>query len=312
MNDVGRKYSQHEKWASRTAVWSLGEIDKVRNTNARQAPTEIPNGKSNAGADETPSGPSKRRSQQSGDEERCPSRNTPPNTRVGERGERGVETPPSLLPPGLPTREGLEQSLPDLPLDSSSGKDEAVCFCKRRSYKKPAPVRCAASVVKTVDSVHDSSAVPNIKSLWCFAESWRPNRRSISSPPLMDASNRPMRPLGLLVHSVWFGQFQVRIQFQVDASMAVDRILLTLNDSHVRVAIPPQRKARFHNSPSVAPLGAEQPPTEVLSDANHTKTGRVNDPPTSGKLWLIGTATALPVAQGTVFVLTLAAAVGFL
>lgn len=137
-----------------------------------------------------------------------------------------------------------------------------------------ASVRCAASVVKILVSVRGSGAGPDLLHLRCVAESWRPAICVVSSPHFMEASNRPMRPVGSPFLFVRTGRFQARIQFLVVSSMAFDCILeMTVIHHHVRAALPPQRKIPTHHGSAGAFLGARQPPAEVVSDANFTRTG---------------------------------------
>lgn len=81
----------------------------------------------------------------------------------------------------------------------------------------------------------------------------------------------------------------------------VDSILgKNLIDHHVRAVVSLQRKIVFHDLRAVAFLGTKQFSTETISDANRFKTGAVNDLPTSRKVRLVSTVTALTVTQVTV------------
>lgn len=110
-----------------------------------------------------------------------------------------------------PAQEGMEQPIPGIPFEVSGGKDEAVFFFKRQNYKVSALVGRVASVVKTLVSLLDSSAGPNLTHSRCLAENWRRAIRSVDSPSLIGAPSRPMRPLGLLVLFVRGGQLRAHV-----------------------------------------------------------------------------------------------------
>lgn len=163
-----------------------------------------------------------------------------------ERREKRVEKPFRLLLQSLPTQAVLEQPILDLVLELSSRTDEPLCFIKKQSYAISASVGRAASVMKTVDFVLDTSASSNILHLRYLAESWRPTTCPVNNPASIDVSNLPMRPRSSLVLFVQIAQLGVGIRFLVVASMALDCTRgTTFIDGNNTAALPPQRKTIF-------------------------------------------------------------------
>ena len=79
---------------------------------------------------------------------------------------------------------------------------------------------------------------------------------------IVDASNRPMQPIGILHLWLRLGQFHARIRFLVVSNMITTRILGTsFIDRFVKAIIPGRRKVVLYHSPAVAIVGSQSPTT---------------------------------------------------
>ena len=84
----------------------------------------------------------------------------------------------------------------------------------------------------------------------------------VSTTRILDASNRPMQPVGILPLWLRLGQFQDRIRFLVVSNMATTCILGTsFIDCFVKEIIPGRRKVVLYHSPAVAIVGSHSPTT---------------------------------------------------
>ena len=83
-----------------------------------------------------------------------------------------------------------------------------------------------------------------------------------STTRVVDASNWPMQPIGILALWLRFGQFQARILFLVISNVATTCILSTsFIDRFVKAIIPGRRKVVLYHSPAVAIVGSQSPTT---------------------------------------------------
>lgn len=152
--------------------------------------------------------------------------------------------------------------------------------------------------MKTVVSVLDSAADPDLRRPRCLTESWRRAIRPVHSAPLINASNRPIHALGSRILFVRIVQLHLRVQFSVIVSMAVDCTSGTITiDRHGRAIVILQRKILSHQEPAVAYFAATQPSVKPAPYAHRTETGAVNDLSTFRKVRLVRTDTVLPATQ---------------
>ena len=154
--------------------------------------------------------------------------------------------------------------------------------------------------MQCTQAVLDTGAGPNLVHSKILPYGWQSKLEPYASNTrIVDASNRPMQPIGTLPLWVRLGQFQARIRFLVVSNMATTCILGTsFIDRFVKAIIPGRRKVVLYHSPAVAIVGSQSPAINGNAPdpaGDHTNT-------VSNKLKVVKPLSIPPMTKATVTV----------
>ena len=175
---------------------------------------------------------------------------------------------------------------------------DTVFLTKKRRYKVSETLGYNLTHTQCTQADLDTGAGPNLLHSKILPYGWQSKLEPYASNTrIMDASNRPIQPIGVLPLWLRLGQFQARLRFLVVSNMATTCILVTsFIDRFVKAIIPGRRKVVLYPSPAVAIVGSQSPTTySNAPDPTEDSTSTV-----SNKLKVVKLLSIPPMTRATV------------
>ena len=176
---------------------------------------------------------------------------------------------------------------------------DTVCLTKKRSYKVSVTLGYNLTHMQCTQAVLDTVAGRNLVHSRILPYGWQSKLETYApNTSIVNASNRPMQPIGILPLWLRLGQFQARIRFLVFSNMATTCILGTsFIDRFVKAIILGRRKVVLYHSPAVAIFASQSPTTYGNAPRAGDSTETV-----SNKLKVVKPLSITPMKRATVTV----------